>query len=184
MGSLRFGFIIAVVATLTACGGGSFATASTNACLATSAVTVTPGGGTMTFPTFAGASATLKYAADSSIPAATSAALGTTTCFSSLATPQPGQTLLLAFTVSVNQSVDLLSQLTVTLPTGMSPSGNYEFFVYSPQGDALSEIFPGVPNGATILAPSANGAIGIIMNPNQPYVIEVLQTTAPPPPPP
>ncbi len=86
--------------------------------------------------------------------------------------------------MNVSQRVDLLSRITATLPTAASPVGYYELRIYSPAPGALEEdIFGGDVSGTTITF-LPGGAFGIIMNANQTYVIEVLQTTAPPPPPP
>lgn len=185
MSGVRLSVAIIALAALTACGGGSFAAASISTCSATTSATIAPGGGTITFPTVSGASATLTYKPDSSIPATTATVLGTTTCFAGLATPQPNETLALAFTINVSQPVDLLSQITVTLPTAPSSVGYYGVRVYAEGPGALQEYgFPGSINGSTITFPPGSSAFGLIMNANQTYVIEILNSTAPTPPPP
>jgi hypothetical protein len=179
MGGVGRGIAVATVVALSACGGGSLApspsSSSDSLCGAGKNFALTPSGGTLTFTVACGASVTIAYSSESQIPASTTVGLTSTTQLSSF--PPPVGTnakTQAAFTITASQDVDLLSQITVDLPAGMTPSGPYGFQLFEGYGATMySEEFSASVSGTTITTPS--GAIGLLLSAGQTYILEVVQ---------
>lgn len=190
MAGLRLGVaIIAVVAALPACGGGSFAPASVSACFATTPVTLSPSGGTLNFPASPGTAATLTYFADSRIPAGTTLSIGTSTCLSSLppAVSPPTKTIY-AMLLIPSYDIDLVSNVSVQLATPASQPGPYPYAFQLFDGinaTTYSEMDTALASGNSVYMP-AGTASGLLLTGGHTYVLEVVQDPFPngPPPPP
>ncbi len=189
MAGVRFGIaIIAVVAALTACGGGSsFTSAAYNACFMTTTVTLSQSGGTLSFPASPGTFATLEYLADSRIPAGTTLAIGTSTCLSSLpAAVSPPTKTIYAMLLTPSSDIDLLSAISINLGVPASQPGPYPYAFQLFDGTTAtmySEMITASANGDLVYA---NGGAGLLLSAGHTYVLEVVQDPFPdgPPPPP
>ena len=181
MGGVRWVIAIATLAAQTACAGGSLAPSSPpsstgSLCGAGKTYHLSPSGGTVTFTLSCGASATIVYSAESRVPASTSVGLTSTTDLSNFPLPVgTNAKIQAAFTVTVSQDVDLLSQISVTLPVGVTPIGPYAFQLFDGYSTTMyGEEFSATVSGTTVTTPSGS-AIGLILSAGQTYILEVVQ---------
>ena len=181
MGGVRWVIAIATLAAQTACAGGTLApssppsSSSSSLCGAGKNFALTPSGGTLTFTVLCGASVTIAYSGESRVPASTSVGLTSTTDLSNFPLPVgTNAKIQAAFTVTVSQDVDLLSQITITLPAGMTPSGPYGFQLFDGYGATMysEEISATVSGGAVS---NSSGAFGLLLSAGQTYILEVVQ---------
>ena len=95
--------------------------------------------GVLRFPQQDGASAVFQYDVLTDNVGPTNAAFSTLTCFSSIPVPPPGGgTVQLAFTISTTSSLGLSTTIMAVMPTGVQPSGFYNFEVFD--GDSAASI--------------------------------------------
>ena len=179
MGGVGKGIALALTVALSACGGGSLAPPSSAtlspACAINRSFALSASGGTLSVPALCGASAAIVYSSGSRIPASTSIGIGYTSGLSGF--PPPVGTnakIQAAFTINVTQDVDLLSQITITSPPGVTPNGPYGFQLFDGYGTTMySEEFTGTVNGGGISTPG--GAVGLLLSAGQMYILELVQ---------
>lgn len=186
MRCLRLGLAVVAVALVAACtpassiGLGAVPRPGATACsqFSNDQLNTTPPSaeGFLLFPQQAGASATFQYAVLTENAGPTDVAFSTLTCFSAIPVPPPGGgTVQLAFTISVTSNLELATSINAVMPTGVTPSGGYNFEVFDGYSATTS-------SAVTFGAPAANTVSTL---PGEPlvfnltafhtYIIEVVQ---------
>lgn len=163
-------FVSALFVMLTASGSTNTTLAAPMQNIVALSAPLSPSGGTVVFPSIGGYGGTFVYSSNNAVPGA-SASISTISAPSAslVPAPPPSGTMLVAFELTLNQSVTFTSWYrmltTITVPASVATSGHpfseYGYDLTSQVGEGSN---PGTLNGATITFAPGFGPVTLLAN--------------------